>query len=217
MGLRLSEHKKFKISKLTEGIEFLDNKALHLKLSADSFALLNGITNKAFDDNSNCYTVEHGIDFYQIKADYCIGLDWLGDSGRYIQVEPKINIANGENFEFCLNTDAESEIFDKTLRKDSSTEISRELDYLKMLMDVMAFSVSAKEVEGLVNIDWSASKINIDSKDDKLTPFLIIQFLQLLKAIVKKGLKKSYYKIQENLSSKIKGKILVGQHVKRMF
>jgi 5-methylcytosine-specific restriction enzyme subunit McrC len=215
MGIKLSEHKKFKISKLIDGVEFLDNKALHLHLNADSFALLDGITNKAFNDNSNCYTVENGTDFYQIKAEYCIGLDWLGNSGRYIQVEPKINIANGENFELCLNADAESEHFEKAFSEDSNTEISRELDYLKMLMDVMAFSVSAKEVKGLVNIDWSASKINIDSKDDKLTPFLIIQFLQLLKAIVKKGLKKSYYKIQENLSSKIKGKILVGQHVKK--
>lgn len=215
MGIKLSEHKKFKISKLSDGVEFLDNKALHLKLNADSFELLNGITNKAFDDNNNCYTIENGIDFYHIQAGYFIGLDWLADSGRYIQVEPKINIANGENFELCLNADAESEIFEKAFSKDSSTEISRDLDYLKMLMDVMAFSVSAKEVKNLINIDWNAAKINIDSKDDRLTPFLIIQFLQLLKAIVKKGLKKSYYKIQENLSSKIKGKILVGQHVKK--
>ena len=42
-----------------------------------------------------------------------------------------------------------------------------------------------------------------------------IQFLNLLKSIVRKGLKKSYYKVQENLNNKVKGKILVSTHIKQ--
>lgn len=39
--------------------------------------------------------------------------------------------------------------------------------------------------------------------------------MQTLKTIVRKCLKKNYYKVQENLNNRIKGKILVGQHIKQ--
>ena len=47
-----------------------------------------------------------------------------------------------------------------------------------------------------------------------LSPFLIAQFLQILKNIVRKGLKKSYYTTAKNLHSRVKGKILVGRNIK---
>src|SRR5690606_146830 len=71
------------------------------------------------------------------------------------------------------------------------------------------------EVKDLVQIDWDVEQIPIDQKDDKLTPFLIVRFLQTLKTIVRKGLKKNYYKVKENLNNRIKGKILVVQHIKQ--
>src|SRR5690606_8876724 len=90
-----------------------------------------------------------------------------------------------------------------------------ELDYLKMLLQVTSVTESNLEVRDLVQIDWDTQQIAIEQKDDKLTPFLIIRFLQTLKAIAKKGLKKSYYKVQENLNNRVKGKILLGQHIKQ--
>src|SRR5690606_22180342 len=51
-------------------------------------------------------------------------------------------------------------------------------------------------------------------KQPLLTPFLLAQFLSIVKDIVKRGLKKSYYPKLENLNSRVKGKILVGTQVK---
>ena len=42
-----------------------------------------------------------------------------------------------------------------------------------------------------------------------------MQFLQLLKEIVKKGLKKSYYSVERNLNGRVKGKVKVAQNIKR--
>ena len=84
-----------------------------------------------------------------------------------------------------------------------------------MLLQVTNVPESNNELKGLVQIDWVAKPIEIQQKDDKLTPFLVVQYLQLVKAIVKKGLKKNYYKVQENLNNRVKGKILVGQHIKQ--
>ena len=71
-----------------------------------------------------------------------------------------------------------------------------------------------KEIGDLLEIYWEDPKIKIEQKEDHLTPFLIVQFLSLLKVIVRKGLK-NLYKIQENLTNQVKGKILVGQHIKQ--
>lgn len=84
-----------------------------------------------------------------------------------------------------------------------------------MLLKVTSVRESNVEVKDLVQIDWDVEQIPIDQKDDRLTPFLIVRFLQTLKSIVRKGLKKNYYKVQENLNNRIKGKILVGQHIKQ--
>ena len=43
----------------------------------------------------------------------------------------------------------------------------------------------------------------------------MIQFLNLVKDVVRKGLKKSYYRVEENLYAKVKGKVLVGQTIKQ--
>ena len=44
---------------------------------------------------------------------------------------------------------------------------------------------------------------------------LVLQFLQLLKDIVRKGLKRSYYSVERNLNGRIKGKVKVAQNIKR--
>ncbi|MBL0146075.1 MAG: hypothetical protein IPP48_10150 [Chitinophagaceae bacterium] len=60
-----------------------------------------------------------------------------------------------------------------------------------------------------------ATEVPIEQVEDLLSPLLIVKFLNTLAAIVRKGLKKSYYKKQQNLNSRIKGKILVSQNIKQ--
>ena len=201
MGFKLSEH---------NSIEILFN-----ELSSDSLnetiLLYDAIQSKRFNDSSHCFLFDKKEQGFELKADYCIGLDWLGNTGRYLYVEPKLNTKTAKIFDAI--SDSEEEIL-----KDDSKNIPsdiKELDYLKMLLQVTNVPESNNELKGLVQIDWVAKPIEIQQKDDKLTPFLVVQYLQLVKAIVKKGLKKNYYKVQENLNNRVKGKILVGQHIKQ--
>lgn len=87
--------------------------------------------------------------------------------------------------------------------------------YLKMLFDGLQNPEAAERVEDLFFIDFDARPIEIEQQEDLLTPLLVVHFLQLLRHIVKKGLKKSYYKVTHNGQARIKGKILVSDTLKR--
>jgi 5-methylcytosine-specific restriction enzyme subunit McrC len=201
MGFRLLEH---------NSIEIFFN-----ELSSDSLnenlLLFDTIKSKRFNDSSHCFIFKKKEQSFELKADYCIGLDWLGNTGRYLYVEPKLNTKTTEIFNAITNSEQE-------ILKDNFENIPsdiKELDYLKMLLQVTNVPESNSEIKDLVKIDWDAKLIEIEQKEDKLTPFLVVQYLQLVKGIVRKGLKKNYYKVQENLNNRIKGKILVGQHIKQ--
>lgn len=159
----------------------------------------------------------------QIKADYYIGIDWLIENKAIIQVEPKVNTAISTYFNQQSEIEDDQELVIKNTNQKAKQDIedapkgdaSVELDYLKMLFDVITHPTSAKHAKDLLLIDWKKNQIPITQQQDQLTPFLVIQFLQLLKQIVRKGLKKSYYPKEENLKGKVKGKILVGKHLKQ--
>lgn len=212
MGLRLFEHRSLKI-------QFFDEKDQEeevdgiIKFNYSNLTLFESVTSIAFNNSSHCFIFEKKEHGFELKADYCIGLDWLGDTGRYLYVEPKINKKSSVIFNTI--TDSEDEILG--VEEDSNYIDSDllELDYLKMLLQVTNIPESNAELKDLVQIDWVAKPIEIEQKEDKLTPFLVVQYLQLVKAIVRKGLKKNYYKVQENLNNRVKGKILVGQHIKQ--
>lgn len=203
MGFRLTEH---------NSIEILFNELSSSPLN-DDVLLFETIKSKRFNDSSHCFLFNKKEQGFELKADYCIGLDWLGNTGRYLYVEPKINKKSTRIFNTIINSEYE------ILGLDENSNITEsdllELDYLKMLLQVTNVPESNTEIKGLVQIDWFAKPIEIEQKDDKLTPFLVVQYLQLVKAIVRKGLKKNYYKVQENLNNRVKGKILVGQHIKQ--
>lgn len=204
MGIRLSEHKSILIQ-----IEETESDASNLMLHD----LYENVQSKRFNQSSHCFIASKTDKGLELQADYCIGLDWLGKTGRYLYVEPKINAVSSKLFN--LKTEIEPE----EKQEDSDVEISPtkefELDYLKMLLKVTTVPESNAVINGLVQIDWQAKAIEIDQNDDQLTPFLVVRFLQMLKFIVRKGLKKKYYNVQENLNNRVKGKILIGQHIKQ--
>lgn len=129
-----------------------------------------------------------------LQAGYYIGVLWLVKHHKFVYIEPKMNkkqIAEGS----------------------SSQEEWAEIDYLKMLLSIMG--LDPKDTRDLIKIYWDEPPITIEQQKDTLTPFLMVQFLLLLKRIVRKGLKKSYYTVEENLNSRIKGKIQIGKHLKQ--
>ena len=121
----------------------------------------------------------------KLSNSYYVGVDWIKENERAIYIEPKLN------------------------RDGNQT------DYLKMLFTALAHSEVANHTEDLFEVKWDKPEIKIQQQQDLLTPLLIVQFLGLVKQIIKKGLKKSYYKVEQNLHSKVKGKVLVGQSIKK--
>ncbi len=209
MGIRLSEHKSFFIRLKQPDMEISDNLEELCLLDID-FEKYRNISSKAYNNTSYRFLFEKKEDAYEIKADYCIGIDWLGQTGKYLYVEPKINNLSIQSFINKLESEEDS-----SFEEANALNKPYELDYLNMLLQVTSVAESNQEVQDLVQIDWEADQISIEQKDDKLTPFLVIRFLQALKSIVRKGLKKNYYKVQENLNNRVKGKILVGQNIKQ--
>jgi 5-methylcytosine-specific restriction enzyme subunit McrC len=88
-------------------------------------------------------------------------------------------------------------------------------NYLAMLFSALKHPEVSKHTDDLFEIKWDSAQIEITQQQDLLTPLLVVQFLKVVKEIVRKGLKKSYYKVENNLYAKVKGKVLVSQTIKK--
>ncbi|WP_164112368.1 MULTISPECIES: 5-methylcytosine restriction system specificity protein McrC [Sphingobacterium] len=163
----------------------------------------------------SCYKLIKSFDKIELAADYYIGIDWLIPGEKYIHIQPKINKYVVNQFSEACSVLDEKDTGDSHDEQAIREASQFQVNYLKMLLGAMSDPVVSKECTDLVRIEWDDTWIHIDQQDDSLTPFLVVQFLQLLKHIVRKGLKKSYYTVRENLNNRVKGKILVGDNLKR--
>ncbi|MCR9289139.1 MAG: McrC family protein [Bacteroidetes bacterium] len=130
------------------------------------------------------YKLEKRDHAYYLQTSYFVGLDWLEKEKCALYIAPKLN------------------------------NNSPETDFIRMLFDCMRHPIVADKIKELYTIKWNETPIAITQQQDLLTPFLITEFLSILKQIVRKGLKKSYYKVDRKLNSRIKGKINIGRTVK---
>ena len=89
------------------------------------------------------------------------------------------------------------------------------LDYVKMFVHCLHHPEISKFLKEIYDIDFQRPLIKIPTADWDLTPFLIVHFLSLVEKIVKQGLKSNYISNEENLKSKIKGKIVFSQQIKK--
>lgn len=135
-------------------------------------------------EDEQCYRISELDDWVELTSGYFVGLDWLLPGKYALQVQPKI---------------------------DSH---SNSTDILGMLFEALKIPEAAKELPYLYQIHWNDPWIPIKQNQDILTPFLMMEFLQLVKTIVRKGLRKSYYKVEHNLSNRVKGKVLVSKTIK---
>lgn len=139
-----------------------------------------------FLQNEKAVCFEVNIHSGKIQTNYYIGVDWIIERKKAIYIEPKLN--------------------------NNSTH---QTDYLKMLFSALKHTEVAKHTDNLFEIKWDKTPIEIEQHQDLLTPLLVVQYLRLVKEIVRKGLKKSYYKVENNLYGKVKGKVLVSQTIKQ--
>lgn len=87
------------------------------------------------------------------------------------------------------------------------------LDYVNMFVHCLYHSEISKFIKEVYHIDFQKAQIETQNANWDLTPFLVVHFLSLVETITKQGLKRNYVIRDENLGSKIKGKILFSQQL----
>lgn len=139
-----------------------------------------------------------------ISTSYYVGADWVPgfEKDHWLYVESKLNKKFNQT-----TGDEEMEI-------DESKDLV-EVDVLKMLFDALQEPEVREHTTELFEIKFESPWIPLTRKQDLISPLIMIQFLNLVKDVVRKGLKKSYYRVEENLYAKVKGKVLVGQTIKQ--
>lgn len=91
----------------------------------------------------------------------------------------------------------------------------KDLDYLKMFLECFKHPQVSRELSKIYHINFHKPKIELEGDNFEITPLLIIHFLQVMKAVVRKGLKKGYYPVEQNLNAKIKGKINIDKTLRQ--
>lgn len=91
------------------------------------------------------------------------------------------------------------------------------IDFMKMFSKCFEYSTIIKDFNKIYNIGFDEKPIN--HKDNKLMPDLDIliafHFLRMLEVELHNGLKKNFIRREENLQSKIKGKIQFSKHINK--
>ena len=91
------------------------------------------------------------------------------------------------------------------------------IDFMKMFSKCFEYSTIIKDFNEIYNIGFDEKPIT--HKDNKLMPDLDIliafHFLRMLEVELHNGLKKNFIKREENLKSKIKGKIQFSKHINK--
>ena len=88
-----------------------------------------------------------------------------------------------------------------------------EVDYVRMLNESLSEPDNFDHLKDLISIRFDKPSIRVNQEQDLLSIFLITEYLNILQRIVRKGLKKSFYMVEENLNNKVKGHILVSRTI----
>jgi len=137
-------------------------------------------------ENGTCFRLHKDLqDKIILNTNYYVGIDWINKSDTALLIKPKLD--------------------------DDNTEI----DVLGILWQVAQHSEVANYIGELYTIKWDQPSIEIQKHEDTLSPLLMVEYLLLLRVIVKKGLKSGYNKREENLNSRIKGKFNISKTLKQ--
>ena len=172
--------------KTQEHDQFLEDKlAQYSKEQKEELRALLGNAVKSKDKEEHLKFLEINSDF---KASYYIGCAWLippSENEKGIPIQVEPKI---ENIDFIR-------MFVTALEVRSSEEAEYFSDYY--------------------HIDFESPVIQIESEQNLITPLLLLHYITLLEQLARNGLRKNYVRREENLQSKIRGKILFNQHLKQ--
>ncbi|ADR34369.1 5-methylcytosine restriction system component-like protein [Sulfuricurvum kujiense DSM 16994] len=140
--------------------------------------------------------------------------EFLKNSAKYLGIHQELNemlepVMKSHYFIGCRWL--EEELYIHVSPKEYNGEFA---SYLSMFIECLDDPIVSQKLNDTYEIFFNEKWIDIKSSEDYLTPFLILHFLQIVKKITLKGLKKGYVTITENMTSKVKGKILINQTIK---
>ena len=147
-----------------------------------------GLLGKASDSKNEKERLKFlGVDS-NFKASYYIGCAWL--------IPPS---ANEDGFPIQVKPKME------------------DVDFVRMFVTALEVrsSEEAEYFSDYYHIDFDAPAIQIESEQNLITPLLLLHYVTLLEQLSRNGLRKNYVRREENLQSKIRGKILFNQHLKQ--
>lgn len=93
----------------------------------------------------------------------------------------------------------------------------KNIDFVTMFLE--ALEVDTKNESDYFSqcygIQFDEPTIETDEQLNQLTPLLVLHFISLLERLVKRGLKKDYIIREENLKTKVKGRLLITKHLQK--
>jgi 5-methylcytosine-specific restriction enzyme subunit McrC len=151
-------------------------------------------------------------------------LDWLREINLAISYQPQ---RQGKNqgmdkvWAFGLQPDGSISYYIGLDWLDEKNEIALrvrpkipDLNYHAMFEACLRSPVAARHLGEVYDIRVESRFIQCKDDQNDFTPLLLHHYLTLLSRLVQKPLKKGYITRIENLQSKLKGKILIGDHIK---
>ena len=88
------------------------------------------------------------------------------------------------------------------------------IDFTKMFLAALKNPHASEYFSKFYGIAFNQPLIESESLDNILSPLLLVHYVFVLENLVKRGLKKDYVFREENLSSKVRGKILVQKNIR---
>ncbi len=177
-----------------------------------------------FSNNTQPFVLSSDQDKWCLVSDYLVGADWLLQGRSYVQVLPKVDRGLARQYSKILDSDPVADIIEDSDvdspdaraydRAEQHLVTTPQVHYLKMLMTIVEDSHFDKDFKNLFHINYAVPPLPLRAEEDQLTPLLVVRFVQVLRRLVSKGLRKSYYTVNSNLSNKVKGKVLVSRHIK---
>ena len=83
------------------------------------------------------------------------------------------------------------------------------LDFMSLFSFALLYQPSSDYFSSCYDINWEKEAIASSDLYNVLTPLLVMQYLNILEKLVGKGLKRDYKTNEENLNSKIRGKLKI--------
>lgn len=90
-----------------------------------------------------------------------------------------------------------------------------EVDYVHMLNDALSEPANYDHLQHLVTIHFNKPSIKVHQQHDVLSVFLVTEYINILQRLVRKGLKKNFYLIENNLRNTIKGRLMVERNIRQ--